>query len=237
MTSFPAVGQASDPLPACPVCRRAAAVVATVGNVVLYRYKCKHAAEYDERQVAAQVDEAYLTALRRARLGAWYRHAAFGTFISSYDETTLAACRTFCDDAAARRAFGIVLYSQRNGNGKTHLAVSMVKELLHHGMSGLFIRAGEVVTVDRGPMQWAGVLALDDLFKLSSRQALELLYDVLDVRAAQQKTTIITTNVTQAQAEFSAGPYAHIVSSIYSRISAYRVIEMHGQDYRPHLAV
>ena len=127
------------------------------------------------------------------------------------------------------------------GCGKTHLAVSMLRES-GNGYDAVFITVPELLLKIRscfrdgateseeeiiGRYAQAKVLILDDLgAEKSTAYSITTLYLIIDRRIQQERRTIITTNLTMEQIEDSLG------ARIASRLSEMKIIKIGMADYR-----
>ena len=166
-----------------------------------------------------------------------YKHATLDTFEpGNGTEVALQAAKDFVESPGGR-GYGMVMYSQMNGAGKTHLARAILHEVVVAGSTGYWTRHCDMNHDNRRAYHRAGVLVVDDMWKRATKASAELLYDVLDLRAARRVPTVITTNVTQRQAELVVGDeHGHVISGVYSRLSQMKVVEMNAADYRPKLS-
>jgi chromosomal replication initiation ATPase DnaA len=222
-------------LPHCPTCKQVAIVIAEELNHRVLDYPCGHAAEERAKRIAEENEQNAAIKMVDAGIATMYSGATFDTFVPS------AGTRKAFDAAIGIVAMivnkstnGLVLYSQGNGCGKTHLARAILKAVIHTGSSGLWARHCEMNHEAHRMYRHCRLLVVDDMWKRSTKTSAELLYDVLDARIARGLPTVVTTNVTQKQAENSLGlEHAHVISGVYSRLSSLQIVELSGPDYRP----
>ena len=186
-------------------------------------------------------------ALARARVPERYRHCDFENFetdneIGGYTREQLAAfnrslsqaklivsrfAQEFSPVREMRSEHGILLIGPC-GVGKTHLAVSALKEIVLRGHSGLFYdyrellkqiqdsynpesQATEMAVLE--PVLKAEVLVLDDVGSSKpSLWALETVGHILNTRYNENRVTILTTNFLDADS--AANPSASAVPRV-----------------------
>ena len=154
-----------------------------------------------------------------------YVHCSLANYrpINNLQRDALAVARTFveCYPAVDRG----ILFTGPCGVGKTHLAASLLRELmLEQGISGAFADYQDLLkriqaTFSKGqglsedqvvqPVLEAEVLVLDDLgARRTTPWAEETISHLLNVRYNEQRITIITTNLQDMEAD--AGTREHL---------------------------
>jgi len=134
-----------------------------------------------------------------------------------------------------------IILSGATGSGKTHLAVSCLREFKTPD-GALFITVPELLMKARGTFRENSdtteekliqtytsrqLLCLDDLgAEKNSDYAITTLYLIIDKRIAECRQTIITTNLTLQEIETTFG------ARIASRLSAMENIKINMPDYR-----
>ncbi len=146
------------------------------------------------------------------------------------------------------------------GVGKTHLAVSILRELMTtKGVAGAFYDFRELLTKVKatynagsslgelavlGPVFKAELLVLDELGAMKLTDwVFDTIEHIINARYNDGKTTIITTNYPMTEPEPAANEYARAaqVETLRERIGARMhsrlqemcdVVEMNGPDYR-----
>ncbi len=146
---------------------------------------------------------------------------------------------------ALRSGDSMLLQSECPGNGKTHLAVSCIREkMLQSGsMNALFIGAAELMIAIKETfnkfqnreseaqfirrMCNYDILVIDDVgTEMSSEYALSVMYAVVNRRHVDAKQTIYTTNMNARQL------IDHYGKAMVSRMCAGKIIKFKGSDCR-----
>ena len=128
------------------------------------------------------------------------------------------------------------------GLGKTHLSTSVAKTVIERGYDVLYVTAlgmigdfearrfGDGSGVRNDPARYteAELLIIDDLgTEVTNQFTISCLYDVINVRINQRKSTIINTNLGSRDIE------ARYSERIYSRFfGEYRPLRFEGKDVR-----
>ena len=177
-------------------------------------------------------------AIRRARIPTRYEHCDFENFDTKlYDQETgpefpkwnhsleqaKLVTEAFARDYPAGGAAGLLVMGPC-GAGKTHLAVSALRQIVLRGHSGLFYdyrellkeiqdsynpesQASELGVLE--PVLAADVLLLDDLgASKPSPWALETVGHILNSRYNEKRITLLTTNYLDSAEPGAAGPSA-----------------------------
>lgn len=136
-----------------------------------------------------------------------------------------------------------LLLTGEPGTGKTHIAVSILRELIKKGRSNMLFKNVPMLMLElrstfteNSPVteadliaRYAGIgyLVLDDLgTEKPTDYAVTSLYMIIDQRLSQSRPTIITTNLTLQE-------IGDISPRIASRLSEYKVYSFAGmKDYR-----
>lgn len=199
-----------------------------------------------------------------SRIPPRYQHCSFGNFeafspsLTAAIEKCLRYCQAFPHMGPTDEGLGLLL-SGDNGVGKTHLAVSVLRELMQtKGVSGRFWDFHELIREIRNsynpetrvtelqvlePVVEAQVLLLDDLgaWKMTDWMVDTLFY-VLNSRYMAKRPTLVTTNFQDVSPEDAAreDPLRRkefLVERVGQRVRS-RIMEMclvlkvTGQDYR-----
>jgi DNA replication protein DnaC len=154
--------------------------------------------------------------LAQARIPRRYQHCELANFEQNTDSLREAHRRA----RAFVQAFPVVdrglLLRGRNGVGKTHLAVAILKEAVRSGGRGFFYETRELLKLVRDsyasdgeisemdvlrPVLDADLLVLDDLgAEKTSEWVQETLGLVVNTRYSEQRATIFTTNLRNSTA-------------------------------------
>lgn len=142
-----------------------------------------------------------------------------------------------------RASTGSLFLTGKTGCGKTHLAISILREArVTSAIVGYFITVPEMLMKIRASFSGASgeteeeivkrfsdyeVLVLDDLgSEKTSEYSITTLFLILDRRDRYYKRTIVTSNLSLAQIEESLG------ARIASRLAGMNPIQINMQDYR-----
>lgn len=173
------------------------------------------------------------------------KQAAFDNFHP--DNERLAQAKTICFQYAQTfsRQSGNLLLSGSYGVGKSHLAVSIIRQLMENGWTGLFISVPKLLTKLKATysrhseqtedqllsaLEKVDCLVLDDIGAEygndhSGSWAAAKLFEVVDSRLG--KPTIYTTNLNGHELQTKVGPRN------FSRIMQdTKVVKMNCEDYR-----
>lgn len=147
-------------------------------------------------------------------------------------EKALAVGKRFLQKEAYMAGKGI-LFLGPNGIGKTHIAVSIFRELVRLHIPVLFARpktAGLYQEIEAyyRRLEEPKVLIYDDLgTELRKDFIVDLIFGLLDKRIAEEKSIIATSNLTKAGLRKWVGP------RIFSRLSEKNyILEIDGEDHR-----
>lgn len=162
-----------------------------------------------------------------ARLPIRYREVGFGNFTTSSQpqSAALQVARTFYtefDQACAKGSF--LIFQGPPGTGKTHLALAVLRNLLHAGCSARYFSAIDMIRQLRsGWRRDSGRSELEELDILSRLDLLVIdeigvqfssdaervqLFDVINRRYADLRPTILVTNLTLAEIKETLGERA-----------------------------
>lgn len=136
-----------------------------------------------------------------------------------------------------------LLLTGNSGTGKTHIAVSIIRNLIKDGRDDVFFKNIPELMLDLrksfnedskltesdiiNHYSSIGFLVLDDLgSEKTSEYAVTSLYMIINRRLSEMKSTIITTNLSLDEIE------SEISSRISSRLAEYQVMRFNMNDYR-----
>lgn len=135
----------------------------------------------------------------------------------------------------------VLIWSDKSGNGKTHLAVSLLKVIAWRGLSAKYITASMLMIVLRGSFNdqnstesdiinnlvRVGVLVIDDIgVEKNTDYCMQCWYTVINDRYNECRPTIFTSNYSPRILADKLG------NRIMSRISSGRIIKINGDDHR-----
>ena len=205
---------------------------------------CPKLVEYEERKGQARID----TLLAEAQIPKLYQSLSLGTFKPLVESQRVALeiifgyLEHFVAGEFSGNPTGLYLCGPV-GVGKTHLAVSALKEVCLRGTHGYFARISNVLHRLRPPvtddelfdkLETIDFLVLDDLgAQKDSAWTLEVLTEIIEARLVGMLPTVITSNLTL---EMLAGGGLEC-SRIASRIKQMcDVVLVRGDDYRETIA-
>jgi DNA replication protein DnaC len=180
------------------------------------------------------------SALEQSDVPKLYIHCSLDNFEGGEELKEL--CRKFIADKACN---GLVL-SGGSGNGKTHIAVATLRELIRTAAfwrvsHALFVSAPELLLDIRHSFRdesisekelvdkYANVpnLILDDLgAEKATDYVITTLYTIINRRYSNALRTIFTTNLSIDQIE------EHLGCRIASRMASAKIVHFEGSDYR-----
>lgn len=153
-------------------------------------------------------------ALGRASIPADFHDKSFGTFQADTDELkqALDLCKRFVAgwQKARENGYGLLFFGNP-GTGKSHLAISILKELIPLGVTGLYTRVPDLIGYIRA--QWRpdsetssyaavrqyidlDLLVLDELgVQAGTPNEQSLLFEVIDARLSENRPTIFLSNL------------------------------------------
>ena len=156
-------------------------------------------------------------------------------------DRTKRVCRRFAEHFAPGKSANLLLFGAP-GLGKTHLSAAIAREVSDGGFSVVYDTAGHVFSCfeaekfGREEEQESGVerilscdlLILDDLgTEMTTSFVVSALYQIVNTRLLERRSTIISTNLTPDQI---AGRYS---PQIASRIEGeYEILPFFGEDIR-----
>lgn len=186
-----------------------------------------------------------------ARIPRRYEKCSFANFISepgtSQDNALLQAHKLANEYPAVERG---LLFMGPAGVGKTHLAVSIIKDLIEKGFAGLFCEFGSLLKEIQdsynpisksselkvlAPIFQADVLVLDELgATVPTDWVRDTMYQIINKRYNDQKLTIFTTNYfDQPRSEKSQILEDRISTRLRSRLYEMCIkVVIEGEDYR-----
>jgi DNA replication protein DnaC len=193
--------------------------------------------------------------LAAARIPRRYEKCSFANFISepgsSQDNALLHAHKLANEYPAVER--GLLLMGPA-GVGKTHLAVSLIKDLIERGFAGLFCEFGSLLKEIQdsynpvsktselkvlAPVYQAHVLVLDELgATVPTDWVRDTMYQIINKRYNDSKLTIFTTNYLDSSRTEKEQILADRIS-IRLRSRLYEMctnVVIEGEDYRRHMS-
>lgn len=180
-------------------------------------------------------DERYTITQRRkeSRMPSVFYDACLDD-LDSYQSLTIQVI----DDIREARKDGLVL-SGKPGRGKTYCACAILNSLLPYGR-GIFLTmedlkrtafSDESQLLERA--KGTDLLILDDVGHSKATPAfVSKLHEVIDARVSNKRPTIITTNFQNLYERLSAEGESKTAEAIVSRLRAFDVIEVQGEDRR-----
>lgn len=181
-----------------------------------------------------------------ARIPRRYEKCSFGNFISdpgtSQDHALHHAHKFANEYPAVDRG---LLFMGPAGVGKTHLAVSIIKDLIEKGFAGLFCEFGSLLKQIQdsynpvsksselkvlAPVYQADVLVLDELgATVPTEWVRDTMYQIINKRYNDKKLTIFTTNYSDKGNELEERITYRLRSRLYEMCIS---VVMDGEDYR-----
>ena len=117
------------------------------------------------------------------------------------DENRLAFTRAFewAESLPKPKPFGLYLFSDEPGTGKTCLAAASMNLASDKGITTFFVRATEMVDGEQNKLETfktSKILVIDDFDKARSTDyGIERLFEVIDYRHSEMLPTMITANL------------------------------------------
>lgn len=194
--------------------------------------------------------ERFKKVLAAARIPRRYEKCSFANFISepgsSQDNALLHAHKLANEYPAVER--GLLLMGPA-GVGKTHLAVSIIKDLIEKGFAGLFYEFGSLLKEIQdsynpisktsqlkvlAPVYQADVLVLDELgATVPTDWVRDTMYQIINKRYNDSKLTIFTTNYLDSRSEKEQILEDRISTRLRSRLyEMCTKVVIDGDDYR-----
>lgn len=181
-----------------------------------------------------------------ARIPRRYEKCSFTTFISdpgtSQDHALFHAHKFANEYPAVDRG---LLFMGPAGVGKTHLAVSIIRDLIEKGFAGLFSEFGSLLKQIQdsynpvsksselqvlAPVYQADVLVLDELgATVPTEWVRDTMYQIINKRYNDNKLTIFTTNYGDKSNELEERITYRLRSRLYEMCTN---VVMDGEDYR-----
>ena len=184
--------------------------------------------------------------LSAARIPRRYEKCSFANFISapgtSQDNALLHAHKFANEYPAVERG---LLFMGAAGVGKTHLAVSIIKDLIEKGFAGLFYEFGSLLKEIQdsynpisksselkvlAPVFQAHVLVLDELgATVPTDWVRDTMYKIINKRYNDRKLTIFTTNYSDRNKELEERITYRLRSRLFEMCTN---VVIDGEDYR-----
>ena len=181
-----------------------------------------------------------------ARIPRRYEKCAFANFVSapgtSQDNALLHAHKFANEYPAVERG---LLFMGPAGVGKTHLAVSIIRDLLAKGFAGLFYEFGSLLKEIQdsynpisksselkvlAPVFQADVLVLDELgATVPTDWVRDTMYQIINKRYNDNKLTIFTTNYLDKNKELEERVTYRLRSRLFEMCTN---VVIDGEDYR-----
>ena len=181
-----------------------------------------------------------------ARIPRRYEKCSFANFISepgtSHDNALLHAHKLANEYPAVERG---LLFMGPAGVGKTHLAVSIIRDLIAKGFAGLFCEFGSLLKEIQdsynpiskssefkvlAPVYQADVLVLDELgATVPTEWVRDTMYQIINKRYNDRKLTIFTTNYLDKGKELEERVTYRLRSRLYEMCTT---VVIDGDDYR-----
>ncbi|MCX7919040.1 MAG: ATP-binding protein [bacterium] len=178
-----------------------------------------------------------------ANIPPMYREKSLETFKTNTKarEKVFELAKKYIEDYTANQR-GLLFWG-KCGTGKSHLAVAILKALIHKGYTGLFYNTITLLDAIRATYDssdesatWdlidrvcdTDILVLDDLgAEKTSGWVNERLYAIVNKRYENRKTTIVTTNrdIPELKEQIGDRIYSRLVEMCFS-------IPFEGKDYR-----
>ncbi len=187
--------------------------------------------EERKRQDLSDHPEAAMT---KAGVGRRFLDRSFETFQGGQKYATMAR-------ECAENPHDLVMWGTP-GSGKTHLAVSILREVVRRGGSALFVTVPELLLEIRNSFSRSEgtaedeiisrycavpLLILDDLgAEKTTEYSITTLYLIIDRRYREEMPTVVTTNLSPPQIEHELG------ARIASRLAGMRIGEIKLPDFR-----
>lgn len=184
--------------------------------------------------------------LSGARIPRRYEKCSFANFISapgtSQDNALLHAHKFANEYPAVERG---LLFMGPAGVGKTHLAVSIIKDLIEKGFGGLFYEFGSLLKEIQdsynpisksselkvlAPVFQTDVLVLDELgATVPTDWVRDTMYQIINKRYNDNKLTIFTTNYSDKNKELEERITYRLRSRLFEMCTN---VVIDGEDYR-----
>jgi DNA replication protein DnaC len=197
-------------------------------------------------QCPCQKRNRFRRVLTAARIPRRYERCSFANFHSapgtSQDNALLHAHKFANEYPAVERG---LLFMGPAGVGKTHLAVSIIRDLIEKGFAGLFYEFGSLLKEIQdsynpisksselkvlAPVFQADVLVLDELgATVPTDWVRDTMYQIINKRYNDNKLTIFTTNYSDKNKELEERVTYRLRSRLFEMCTN---IVIDGEDYR-----
>ena len=178
--------------------------------------------QYWARLRPEQIQERIHAQLVQARIPPQYRACAFQTLDPALDPEAFQTCQAYAEQGAYQGAKGLLLLGTP-GNGKTSMAVAVLRRIVEQTQGRYSVRFWNVATglaqarqaiQEDGPqtdpildLTYNRLLLIDDLGKQQMTPWVkEQLYTVIENMDTPDKGVVITTNQTPAQLKHALEP-------------------------------
>ena len=213
--------------------------------------KRKEAEADAHKEKMEQLDKIRSASLLKER----YKDVTFGNTDISVGESFINAytrCKRYCEisDEALRNGYGMYIYCDKSGTGKTHLTACMCNELISQRKQCLFTNFLEISKLIRSTwnkkdaeaeavirrISQVDYLFIDDLgTEIIKRNGednwlQEQIYDIINSRYGHQKPTIFTSNYSLNELITDRGMWSKTVDRINEMATA--IIKLQGTSYR-----
>ena len=195
----------------------------------------KHKAQQEQKRIAKLMGS--------SGIGERFRSRSFATFRQTPETRhALIACKRFCESVKVDPKTPGILLKGGCGTGKTHLAMSILREIAEAGIPGMFVVVPDLLAKMRASFSLrdgkadellkaakdAAVLVLDDLGAEDPKPWVpELIYVLINHRYEHMLPTVITTNCNGKELEAVFG------RRIVSRLSEMTVpVNIQATDWR-----
>lgn len=235
----------------CPFCGKKlySKKIKVLGKEMLFNIKCSCLKEKEKEK---EKNSLFLKKMNKVRdcynwskLGRRLINCSFENYLINEDNKKFYnLCKTYVInfDAFSKKGIGLLVFGNA-GNGKSHLTVSIFKEIMKRNKTAIFISSSALITRMNESKNYNSnekltslinllshveLLVLDDLgaHKWDS-STLENLYKIIDSRYENLKPIIVSTNCSVDELKFNLG------DRIFDRLAgSCTFVENKGKSYR-----